>query len=257
MKLLCSVSPLCYEGNTDWSQSLKETVWAILESLLKTGKISASLRAHVVEAVLYFCERDSVSIRHIAVKQAKILLRKSMPYYLHASVVLFRSILHRADGELAKSEAHIRDFVWRGPRPTTRRDHALEGRIHISQTENKIKCYDNDVPSLTYKVQPHDTSSPLVILMQLRAVEILQSELDRIDKFDRMRRGFRRLMLALVEANIGLTRLDTAEATLQELLGDLNPGSDDIHDQQLHMRILPASARIAHLKLDPGQAVLR
>ncbi|KAH7232245.1 uncharacterized protein BKA55DRAFT_710628 [Fusarium redolens] len=303
LKLICFVCPLCYE------------VWAILERLLKTCKISASLRTHVIETVLYFGERDSVAIRHAAVKQAKLLLRKPMPYYLHASAVLFRSILHRVDGELAKSEAHIRDFLWRGPRPSTRRDHALEGRIHISQMENKIKCYDNDVPSFAYKweaeqplstldmevtfrlqstaaryfqsigdfdaargsleqflslglIRPIPANSRRVLLGRLadvycekgeylKAIEILEPELERINTCDRMRRGFRRLVLALVEANIGLRRLDTAESTLQELLGDLPPCPDDIHDQQLHMRILLASARIAHLRLEPGEAMLR
>ncbi|KAL7759098.1 hypothetical protein ACKLNR_011525 [Fusarium oxysporum f. sp. zingiberi] len=161
LKLICFVCPMCYEGNTDWPPSLKQEVWAILERLLKKCKISASLRTHVIEAVLYFGERDSIAIRHAADKQAKLLLRKSMPYYLHASVVLFRSILHRVDGELAKSEAHIRDFLWRGPRPTTRRDHALEGRLHISQMENKIKCYDTDVPSFAYKWEAKQPLSTL------------------------------------------------------------------------------------------------
>ncbi|CAJ0547343.1 Ff.00g040970.m01.CDS01 [Fusarium sp. VM40] len=315
LKLLCFVCPLCYEGNTDWSPSLKEAVWSIFEKLLKTCKVPASLRTQVIEAVLYFGERDSVAIRHAAVNQAKVLLRKSMPYYLHASVVLFRSILFRVDGDLAKSESHIRDFSWRGPRPVTRRDHALEGRIHISQMENKIKCYDNDVPSFAYEweaeqplstldmevtfrlqstaaryfqsigdfgaakssleqfislalIKPIRANSRRVLVGRLadvycevgeylEAIEILQPELDRIDKCDRERRGFRRLVLALVEANIGLARLDIAESTLQGLLDDMPHGPDDINDQQLHIRMLLASARISHLSLDHGEAVLR
>lgn len=238
-----------------------------------------------------------------------------MPYYLHASVVLFRSILHRVDGELAKSEAHIRDFLWRGPRPTTRRDHALEGRLHISQMENKIKCYDTDVPSFAYKweakqplstldmevtfrlqstaaryfqsigdfdaarasleqflslgrIKPIPANSRRVLLSRLadvycemgeylKAIEILEPELDLINTCDRMRRGFRRLILALVEANIGLKRLDTADSAIQELLGDLPPCQDDINDQQLHIRMLLASARIVHLRSDPCEAMLR
>lgn len=90
-------------------------------------------------------------MRHVAVDRARSLLRKSMPYYLHATVVLFRSVLYRNDGEFTKSEAHIRDFVWRGPRPVTRRDHSLHGRLHISQMENKIKCTDDDVSLLIYE----------------------------------------------------------------------------------------------------------
>ncbi|RYC93862.1 hypothetical protein BFJ63_vAg3500 [Fusarium oxysporum f. sp. narcissi] len=315
LKLICFVCPMCYEGNTDWSPSLKQEVWAIFERLLKNCKISASLKTHVIEAVLYFGERDSIAIRHAAVKEAKLLLRKSMPYYLHASVVLFRSILHRVDGELAKSEAHIRDFLWRGPRPTTRRDHALEGRLHISQMENKIKCYDTDVPSFAYKweakqplstldmevtfrlqstaaryfqsvgdfhaargsleqflslgrIKPIPVNSHRVLLGRLadvycemgeypKAIEILEPELERISTCDRMRRGFRRLILALVEANIGLKQLDAAESTLQDLLSDPLPCPDDINDQQLHIRTLLASARIVHVRRDPGEAMLR
>ncbi|KAF5253903.1 hypothetical protein FANTH_1228 [Fusarium anthophilum] len=315
LKIICFVCTLCYEGNTDWSPSLKQQVWPILERLMKTCKISASLRTYVIEAVLYFCERDSLAIRRAAVKQAKLLLRKSMPYFLHASVVQFSSILHRVDGELAKSEAQIRDFLWRGPRPSNRRDNALEGRLHISQMENKIKCYDNDVPSFAYKwtakqplstldmevtfrlqstaaryfqsigdfdaarasleqflslgrIKPIPTNSRRVLLGRLsdvycemgdyvKALELLEPELELVNPSDRIRRGFRRLVLALVEANIGLKELDIAEPALEELLGDLPPCPDDINDQQLHMRTLLASARIAPMRLDPGGAIRR
>ncbi|KAG5750215.1 hypothetical protein H9Q72_006739 [Fusarium xylarioides] len=315
LKLICFACPLCYEGNTDWSPSLKQQVWTILERLLRTCKISTSLRTHVIEAVLYFCERDSLVIRRAAVKQAKLLLRKSMPYYLHASVVLFRSIIHRVDGELAKSEAHIRDFLWRGPRPSTRRDHALEGRLHISQMENKIKCYNTDVPSFAYKweaqqplstldmevtfrlqstaaryfqsigdfdaarasleqflslgrIKPIPINSCRVLLGRLsdvycemgeyvKAMEMLKPELEHINPSDRIRRGFRRLILALVEANIGLKQLDAAESALNDLLSDLPPCQDDINDQQLQIRALLASARIAHMRVDSGEAMRR
>ncbi|KAF5579464.1 mfs multidrug transporter [Fusarium pseudocircinatum] len=314
LKFICFVCPMCYEGNTDWSPSLKEEVWAILERLLERSKISASLRMHVLPTVLYFCERDSIAIRHRAVKQAKLLLRKSMPYYLHASVVLFRSILHRVDGELAKSEAHIREFMWRGPRPSTRRDHALEGRLHISQM-NKIRCYDTDVPSFAYKweaqqplstldmevtfrlqstaaryfqsigdfeaarasleqflslgrIKPIPTNSRRVLLGRLadvyceigeygKAMGILEPELERINPSDRLRRGLRRVILALVEAKIGLQQLDAAESALGELSSDLPPCPDDINDQQLYIRALLASVRIAHMRIDPGEAVRR
>ncbi|KAF5583674.1 mfs multidrug transporter [Fusarium subglutinans] len=313
LKLICFVCPMCYEGNTDWSPLVKQQVWPILEKLLKGCKILASLKTQVVEAVLYFCERDSLAIRHVVVKQAKLLLRKSMPYYLHASVVLFGSILYRVDGELAKSEAQIREFLWRGPRPSNRRDHALEGRLHISQMENKIKCYDKDVPlfackweaqqplstldmEVTFRLQstaaryfqsigdfdaarvspeellslgrikPIPTNSRRVLLGRLsdvycemgeyiKATEILEPELEHINPSDRVRRGFRRLILALVEANIGLKQLDAAESALEELLCDLPPCPDDINDQQLHMRKLLVSARIAHMRLDLGEAI--
>ncbi|KAF4500835.1 nb-arc domain containing protein, partial [Fusarium agapanthi] len=297
------------------SPSLKQQVWPILERTLKTCNISASLRTHVIEAVLYFCESDSLAIRRAAAKQAKLQLRKSMPYYLHASVVLFSSILHRIDGELAKSEAQIREFLWRGPRPSTRRDHAIEGWLHISQMENKIKCYDSDVPQFAYKwkakqplstldmevafrlqstaaryfqsigdsdaarasleqflslgrIKPIPTDSRCVLLGRLsdvyceigeyvKALEIPEPELEHINPGDRVRRGFRRLILAVVEANIGLKQFDAAQSALEESLGDLPPYPEDINDQQMHMRTLLASARMAHMRLDPGEAIRR
>ncbi len=273
------------------------------------------MRVQLLEAVLFFCERDSVSIRRSAVDQAKPLLRKSMPYYLHASVVLFRSTLYRVDGELAKSEAHIRNFQWRGPKPNTRLDHALEGRLHISQIENKIKCYDNDVPSFIYKWEAEqplstidtevtfrlqsaaarffqsigdfgaarasleqflslNTANPMrastrrIIVGRLadiycemkefsKVVDLLQPELDSIHDSERPRRSFRRLVLASIEASIGLGRLDDADIVLRELENALPLEVEDLHDQLLHMRRLLAAARIAHMKHDYTEAVLR
>ncbi|OBR09148.1 ABC multidrug transporter [Colletotrichum higginsianum IMI 349063] len=168
LKLICYVCPPCYEGNTDWSPVLKQAVWPIVQRVTKRHKIPPSLRVQVLETLLFFGERDSVAIRRVAVEQAKGLLRKSMPYYLHASVALFRSTLHRVDADFAKSESYIRDFTWRGPRPTTRRDHALQGRLHISQMENKIKCYDNDVPSSIYGWKADQPLSALDIEVTFR-----------------------------------------------------------------------------------------
>ncbi|KAJ3945960.1 uncharacterized protein N0V96_004310 [Colletotrichum fioriniae] len=133
------------------SEPLKLAAWPIVEKTTRAYKVPTPLRTQLLEAILFFCERDSVAMRHVAVDRARSLLRKSMPYYLHATVVLFRSVLYRNDGEFTKSEAHIRDFVWRGPRPVTRRDHSLHGRLHISQMENKIKCTDDDVSLLIYE----------------------------------------------------------------------------------------------------------
>lgn len=265
--------------------------------------------------MLYFSERDFIPMRQAATEQARKLLRKSMPYYLHASVVLFQSILYRVGGEFAKSEARIRDFMWRGPKPSTRLDHALQGRLHISQIENKIKCHDNDVPSsiyqweatqplstldieVTFRLQSTatrffqsvgdfgaakasleqflclDTTKPIrpntrrLLVGRLadiycemqecaKAVEILQPELDRSTESDRPRRWFQRLLLASVEANIGLGRMDAAEATLKELGDSLPQTLDDIHDEQLHMRRLISTARIAHIQTDYTEAVAR
>ncbi|KAK6209140.1 hypothetical protein LQW54_006594 [Pestalotiopsis sp. IQ-011] len=133
------------------SVPLKNMLWPILDNATKTYTGPSSARSHVLEVMLYFAERDSTPTRWAALDRARTLVRQSMPYYLQASVVLFQSILYRLDGDYVKSEGQIRNFMWRGPRPVTRRDHALEGRLHISQTENKIKCYDNDVPSFIYK----------------------------------------------------------------------------------------------------------
>lgn len=288
-------------------------MWPLLEKLIKTNKVPIPLRAQVLEVVLYFCERDSVAIRRLAVAQARSLLRRSMPYYLHASAVLFRSILHRLDGELTKSESQIRDFLWKGPKPSTRRDHALLGRLHISQIENKIKCYDNDVPSFIYKWEAKKPLSSLEIEVTSRlqsaaarffqsigdfgasrasleqflalnkansmtintrrlvvgrladiycemedytkVLEILQPELDGIGQSDRPRRPFRRLLLASVEANIGLGRLDSAELLLKELEDNAPLELVDLYDQQLHMRRLLAAARVAHMKPNRDEAL--
>lgn len=334
LKLICFGCPPCYEGNIGWyglihsseyvyhylhaidrSPSLKNFIWPILERLTKTCKMQGLFRTRVLETVLFFAERDSVAMRHAAVSLARSLLRKSMPYYLHATVVLFRSTLYRVDGEFAKSEAHIREFVWRGPPPVTRRDHALQGRLHISQIENKIKCYDNDVPSFMYKWEAKqplaaldievtfrlqstaarffqsvgdfdaarasleqilslDTTQPLrgstrrVLVGRLadiycemkeysRAMEMLQMELNSMEKSERSRRECRKLLLASVEANIGLGRLGVAESALKELEDVVPLRLDNLYDQQLHMRALLAAARIAHSVPDHEEAVLR
>ncbi|KAJ3541137.1 hypothetical protein NM208_g4745 [Fusarium decemcellulare] len=224
-------------------------------------------------------------------------------------------IIYRVDGDIAKSEAHIRDFEWRGPRPASRRDHALQGRLHISQIENKIKCYDNDVPSFIYRWEAEQPLSTLDIEVTFRlqstaaryfqsigdfsaarasleqflslnmtkpirsnsrriligrladiycemqefskADEILQPELDAIHESDRSRRGFRRILLASVEANMGLGRLEASGSVLRELEEATPFELDNVHDQQLHMRRLFAAARISHMRSNHQQALLR
>ncbi|KAH8898635.1 hypothetical protein GQ53DRAFT_836744 [Thozetella sp. PMI_491] len=315
LRLICFACPPCYEGNTTWPISLKQAVWPILESATRAYKIPKSLRIQVLEAILFFGERDSVAIRRFAVEQARSLLQKSMPYYLHASVVLFQSVLLRIDGELDRSKAQIESFMWRGPKPSSRRDHALQGRLHISQIENKIKCYDNDVPFSIYKWEAEhplssldievmfrlqstaarffqsvgdfgaarasleqflclDTTKPIrlntrrILVGRLadiycemqeyaRAAEMSQPELSNIDESDRPRRGFRRLLLASVEANIGLGKLAAADSALREMEPFEPRTLDDLHDQQLHMRMLLSAARIAHMQPDLGDAVAR
>lgn len=119
------------------------------------------MKIQILEATLYFCERDDVALRYLAVERSRSLLSKSMPYYLHASVVLFHSILCRNDGDVIRSEALIRDFLCRGPKPETRRDHAIYGRLHISQVDNKIKCWTGDVPVLIYNWRAEQPLSSL------------------------------------------------------------------------------------------------
>ena len=287
---------------------MKQVIWPVVQRALKTYKVRATFRAQVLEAVLYFCERDFVDMRHLAVQEAKALLRSSMPYYLHASVVLFRSVLHRLDGDFAKSDEVISDFRSRGPRPLTRRDHALMGRLHISQIDNKIKCYDRDVPSFIYKWAAEQPLSTLEIevtsrlqsaaarffqsvgefsvarasledLMALstakplrvnsrrllvcrladvccemgehsKALDVLQPEFDSVTELDRRRRLFWRLLLARAEANIGIGKLETAESVLGELRNVMPLEAHDLYDEQLHMRMLLAAARIAYMR--PG-----
>ncbi|KAL0943108.1 LipA and NB-ARC domain-containing protein [Colletotrichum truncatum] len=314
VKLLCFVCQPCYEGNIDWSPSQKEYIWPIIEKAITTYKVPTALREQVLEVTLFFAERDWVGIRHAAVNRAQALLRKSMPYYLLASVVLFRSTLYRIDGEFAKSEAHVREFMWRGPHPSTRRDHALQGRLHISQVENKIRCFDNNVPSLMYEWTSKSPISTLELEVTFRlqstvarffqsvgdfsaakasleqilslnqakpirgntrrvlagrladlycemeeygkAMEMLQSEFHSIDKAARARRPFRRLLLASVDASIGMQRFNAAGQALEELKYAEPLGLDNLHDQQLHMRAFISKARMAHVEADLDKAVL-
>ncbi|KAM5355018.1 hypothetical protein ACJ41O_001664 [Fusarium nematophilum] len=100
--------------------------------------------------MLFYSERDFFTIRRLAVKKARLFLRKSMPFYFHASVALFESIIYRIDGSLTKSDAKIHDFLRESHETSTRCDNALKGRLHISHIENKIHRYDNDVASCMY-----------------------------------------------------------------------------------------------------------
>ncbi|KXH56598.1 hypothetical protein CSAL01_03432 [Colletotrichum salicis] len=294
LKLLCFVCPPCYEGNTDWSEPLKLAAWPIVEKTIRAYKVPTPLRTQVLEAILFFCERDSVAMRHVAVDRARSLLRKSMPYYLHATVVLFRSVLYRNEGEFTKSEAHIRDFM-----------------------ENKIKCTDDDVSLLIYEWKAElplstldtevtfrlqstaarffqsignfaaarasleqtlslDMTKPLrgntrrLLVSRLadmycemeeysKAAEILRPELSSSNKPELSRRAYPRLLLSSAEFNIGLENFDAAELLLRELeTQHTTPiGIDTLFDQQLHMRAVLAVARIAHFRSDKNLAVIR
>ncbi|KAH8666253.1 hypothetical protein BGZ61DRAFT_461791 [Ilyonectria robusta] len=157
LRLICFACPPCFEGNTTWSPQLKKAIWVLLDKATKHMRVSLSLRTHAIEALLFFVERDFFTIRQVAVERARMLLRKSMPYYLHASLALFESIIYRMDGGLDKSDAKIRGFLSQSPHPTSHYDSALRGRLHISHIENKVQRYDSDVASCMYEwegIQP-------------------------------------------------------------------------------------------------------
>lgn len=294
---------------------MKSALWPIFDHTITACPKQALDRMQVIEACLFFCEKDSVAIRHAALKHAKKLLQKSMPYYFHASIVLFQSILERINGDFAASETHIRNLQWRGPRPQTRRDHALQGRIHISKIETKIKCYDRDVPEMLYEWAPQKPLSSLdtEVMLRLqrtaarffqsvgdfesakasleqylsldmttpmrantrrtlvsrladtyceteeysRAAKLLETELGRANEDASSRRIFRKLLAASVDVNIGLSRLDAAASTLQDLSRMERPPLDDVYDQQLYMRILLAQARLANAEGNHNEELLR
>ncbi|KAH6996058.1 hypothetical protein BKA56DRAFT_650812 [Ilyonectria sp. MPI-CAGE-AT-0026] len=315
LRLICFVCPPCFEGNISWSSQLKKYIWPLLDKASEGKKIPPSLKIYVIEALLYFSERDAFAVRRLAVEKARALLRKSMPYSLHASVALFQSILCRLDGNLTKSDTKIREFFCKSMDPITRNDHALTGRLHISQIENKIQRCDDDVAScilswrgehplstleieVTRRLQstaakffqsigdfqtarasleqylylspaePIRVTTRRLIIGRLadiyselqdyrKAIEILQPELCNLSDAEKKGRPVRRLLLASVEANIGLGRQDVAESILQELVDVEPPGLDDITDQLLHMRRLIAAARTVHERLEFAEALER
>ncbi|CAK7207863.1 hypothetical protein SEUCBS139899_010678 [Sporothrix eucalyptigena] len=318
LRILCFATPACYEGNTYWSAAVKAVIWPLLDKMAKPDVVQEPLRTQAVVAVLYFCERDSVPLRIEALVKAKALLRRSMPYYLHASVVLFQSILDRVENDVSRSEAVLRDFLVKGV-AKTRRDSALLGRLHISQIDNKIRSYDMDVPLLIYGWKAQQPLSLLEIQVTSRlqgvaarffqsvgdfaaaaasmeqflslesnnliqtntrrlivgrlgdiycelqaydkAATILRPVMEGTNPSEHIRRPYRRLLLSFAEAHIGMERLDDAEQILEQVRVSILPIQplryDNIHDQQLHMRSLIASARIAHLQHDLDEAIRR
>ncbi|KAF4956398.1 hypothetical protein FSARC_11601 [Fusarium sarcochroum] len=150
LRLLCFACPLCYEGKVNWPLPIKKAIWSLLDKITAQKRIPASLRTHVIEALLFFCERDLFAIRRDAVERAKSLLRKSMSFYFQASVTLFDSIISRIDGNFERSDAVILEFQAAKHEGHTRCDNALRGRLHISHIENKIHRYDKDVASTMY-----------------------------------------------------------------------------------------------------------
>ncbi|KAM0226863.1 hypothetical protein ACHAPO_012017 [Fusarium lateritium] len=151
LRLICFACPPCYEGKVNWSLPTKKTIWTLLDKLTSQKRIPTSLRTCVIEALLYFCERDLFSIRLAAIQRAKTLVRRNMPFYYQASVTLFDSIISGKDGDFERSNAIINEFLSSEQCETnTRSDNALRGRLHISSIENKIHRYDAEVAATIY-----------------------------------------------------------------------------------------------------------
>ena len=118
-----------------------------------------------------------------------------MPYYLHASVILFESILLRIDADFVKSEAIVREFTSKGPKPATRRDHCLLGRLHISQIENKIQLYDSDVASCIFKWEALQPQSSLDIEVTFRLQSTAARFFQSVGDFAAARASLNQLLL--------------------------------------------------------------
>ncbi|EEU39686.1 uncharacterized protein NECHADRAFT_42845 [Fusarium vanettenii 77-13-4] len=188
LKLLCFACPPCYEGNTTWSPQTKSLVWDLMHKLIQeNNKITISLKDQFVDALLYFSERDSFSIRCLATHIAGAFLRPSMPYYLHASVTLFQSLVYRLEGDFIESDAHIRHFLCQTRRPITRRDHALKGRLHLVVIENKIQRHDSDTALRIYEWKAEHPPSNLELEVTRRLQGVAASFFQSMGDFDNAR----------------------------------------------------------------------
>ncbi|RGP79429.1 hypothetical protein FLONG3_2484 [Fusarium longipes] len=313
LRLLCFACPPCYEGKVNWALPLKKAIWTLLDKLTSQKRIPASLRTCVIEALLFFCERDLFSIRLAAIQRAKTVLRKNMPFYYQASVTLFESILSGKDGNFERSNDIIAEFLSSEQfEANTRSDNALRGRLHISSIENKIHRYDKDVAATIYSwegIHPLSTfeievtrrlqgvaakffhsigdfkttrasleqhlwlnstmpirhNTKLLIVTRLaeihcelheydKALEITQAELDNMPV--KKGRPFRRLIMAMAEAYLGLGQPDDATSVLEQLINVEPPELDDLNDQVLRMRRLILSARIQHERGNFVEAVM-
>ncbi|KIV91577.1 hypothetical protein, variant 1 [Exophiala mesophila] len=150
IRLICFATPPPLEGNTSWPVPFKEAVWILMEKLTEQQRVTALLRTQVVDTLFFFGERDSLPSRRIAIDRARALLTESMPYYFHAGMALFESILLRLEGNLVKSISRCEDFLSTSPSPSNRLENALRGRLHISLIESKIQRYDHDIAARIY-----------------------------------------------------------------------------------------------------------
>jgi hypothetical protein len=123
----------------------KSALWALLDKLTPQGMIPLPLRNHVLEALLVVAEKGPLNARRIEAERAGMLLCKSAPAHLHASVALFQSIVCRLDGDFTGSDNKIKTYLKLNLQPVSRRDHALAGRLHLSTVENMIQrhCHNN------------------------------------------------------------------------------------------------------------------
>ncbi|KAF5004593.1 hypothetical protein FDECE_8923 [Fusarium decemcellulare] len=211
LTLICFACPPCYEGNTTWSRQVKSLVWDLLHAMMKQHqKIATSMKEQLVDVLLFFSERDSFTMRCIAIEQAKKFLRPSMPYYLHASVALLQSILSRLDGDLDRSDTLIHNFLCQARRPVTRRDHALKGRLHVVQVENKIQRHDADTALRIYGWKTEHPPSSLELEVTRRLQGVAASFFQSIGDFDNARES--------LEQYLDLGSVQVIRATTRRLI---------------------------------------
>ncbi|KAF5656807.1 hypothetical protein FHETE_10781 [Fusarium heterosporum] len=291
LKLICFGCPPVYEGKVNWPLPIKKAIWNLLDRATSQRRIPSSFRPFVIEALLFFCERDLFSIRLAAIERAKSLLRKNMSYYFQASVTLFDSIISRIDGKFERSESLILDFLsadnegetrydkdvasviynWNGIHPlstfeieVTRRLQGVAAKFFHSVGDFKTTRASLEQHLWLNSTIPIRQNTRLLIVTRLaeihcelheyeKALEIIQVELDNITA--RKGRPFRRLIMAMAEGYIGLGSIGEATSILQELMSIEPPELDDLNDQVLRMRRLILSARIEHERLNFVEAL--
>ena len=90
-----------------------------------------------------------------------------------------------------------------------------------------------------------------------RARAVVEPEIDGLSRQGKCGRSLRRLILALVEVDIGQGRLGIAEKSLEEVIHPQITAELDINDQLLRVRALIARARIPHYHCLYSEALAR
>ena len=86
------------------------------------------------------------------------------------------------------------------------------------------------------------------------AEEMVKPEIERLKARGQHSKGFRRLLLALIEVEIRRYRFENAEALIMEILGIYNRLTEpDVIDRLGHVRALIARARISRLSEAEGR----